>query len=109
MAIILRDLYQRYCLTSDDVKTLLLNTYNIQNIHDDLVLDDEQAEYIIDTIYGKIDNDVDIHYDGTDEKNGTGKRIPGMHGGDPGTEDFCGKDRCSVVLYGTSSGVGTVF
>lgn len=67
MAVILRDLYQRYCLTSDDVKILLLNTYNIQNIHDDLVLDDEQAEYLINTIYGKIDNDVDIHYEGTCE------------------------------------------
>lgn len=67
MAIILKELFERYCLTSEEVKPLLSRKYNIYDIHDDLVLEDEQADYLIDSIYGKIDNDVDIHYEENDE------------------------------------------
>lgn len=62
MAVILKELFERYCLTIEEVKPFLFKKYNINNVQDDLVLEDDQAEYLIDMIYGKIDNDVDINY-----------------------------------------------
>lgn len=62
MTVILKELFERYCLTIEEVKSFLSKKYNINNVQDDLVLEDDQAEYLIDTIYGKIENDVDINY-----------------------------------------------
>ena len=62
MTVILKELFERYCLTIEEVKPFLSKKYNINNVQDDLVLEDDQAEYLIDTIYGKIENDVDINY-----------------------------------------------
>ena len=62
MTVILKELFERYCLTIEEVKPFLSKKYNINNVQDDLVLQDDQAEYLIDTIYGKIENDVDINY-----------------------------------------------
>lgn len=62
MAVILKELFERYCLTIEEVEPFLSKKYNISNVQDDLVLEDEQAEYLIDMIYGKIEDDVDINY-----------------------------------------------
>lgn len=62
MTVILKELFERYCLTIEEVKPFLSKKYNINNVQDDLVFEDDQAEYLIDTIYGKIENDVDINY-----------------------------------------------
>ena len=62
MTVILKELFERYCFTIEEVKPFLSKKYNINNVQDDLVLEDDQAEYLIDTIYGKIENDVDINY-----------------------------------------------
>lgn len=62
MTVILKELFERYCLTIEEVKPFLSKKYNINNVQDDLVLEDDQAEYLIDTIYGKIENGVDINY-----------------------------------------------
>ena len=55
MTVILKELFERYCLTIEEVKPFLSKKYNINNVQDDLVLEDDQAEYLIDTIYGKIE------------------------------------------------------
>lgn len=62
MAIELNTLYKRYCLSDDDVKSLLLEQYGINDLNPSLVLTDEQANFIINSIYGEIENDVDIHH-----------------------------------------------
>lgn len=67
MSIVLRELFQRYCLTIEDVKPYLSEKYNIQSINDNLVLDDAEASSLIDIIYGRINNDVDIHYEENDD------------------------------------------
>ena len=87
MTVILKELFERYCLTIEEVKPFLSKKYNINNVQDDLVLEDDQAEYLIDTIYGKIENDVDINYSklttvenilNSDNDNGEGAMIGAM-------------------------------
>ena len=101
MTVILKELFERYCLTIEEVKPFLSKKYNINNVQDDLVLEDDQAEYLIDTIYGKIENDVDINYSklttvenilNSDNDNGEGAMIGAMkrtmNGRMNGAKDF---------------------
>lgn len=44
MTVILKELFERYCLTIEEVKPFLSKKYNINNVQDDLVL--EHLSYI---------------------------------------------------------------
>ena len=63
MAYILKELMVKYCISREEASLLLKYKYNFDVLSDDCIIEDEQAEYLIDTIYGKIENDVDLHYD----------------------------------------------